>query len=181
MAYLDLAAADAITGSYPSASSARSASRRLNSAERAAVLLARSDRPSSVAGTGYLGKVGEIVFGLRRPNRLADIRLEALRRFAIATAHNKARLAAWEANELRLLRYSEQEIGEASALAGQFRRPRASGSLTYALFALLLVGAFLWANRYLEDDVIALIAVAIVAIPFWAAVAPRKSGARWHR
>jgi hypothetical protein len=118
--------------------------------------------------------MGEAVFGLRRPNKLADIQLETLRRFAIAVAHNRLRLAEREANELRLFHYSEQEIGEASALASQFRRPRSQGGWINAAFAMLLVAAFLWAKTCLDDSTVALIAVAIVAVPFWAVIAPRK-------
>jgi hypothetical protein len=172
MAYLDLAT-DILVGSYPPASPSVER-RRLNGAERAAVLLARSDRPSSLAGTGYRHKIGEMLFGLRRPNKLADLKLETMRRFAIAVAHNRTRLAEWEADELRLFRYSEQEIREASDLAAQFRRPRSSGFWVHAAFAALLVAAFLWARSYLDDDMVAVIAVAIVAVPFWAAVAPRR-------
>jgi alkylhydroperoxidase family enzyme len=123
MAYLDLSSPDAVIGSRLTVSSG-SQHRRLNALERAAVLLARSDRASNLAGTGYLSKIAEMLFGLRRPNKLADLRLEALRRFAVAVARGRTRLAQWEQAELQAYHFTDFQIEEAFEIASRFGNTR---------------------------------------------------------
>lgn len=179
MAYLDLSTLEPTHGSFATGAATVAPSffmrPSLSSRERAAVLLARSDRSSSLRTTTYISKVIEALFGLRRPNRLADVRLEALRRFAVAVANDRRHLADWERVELRTLQFDESQIEEAAALAGKFRKARSSDGWILPAVSLVLTAVFLWMQRYLDDTPVAIIGTLVLAAPFFAAVCPRPA------
>lgn len=184
MAYLDLAAGVPF-GSFqpvtvPTADPVR-LPQRLTGAERSAVMLARIDNTSSLKGQSVARKIARLVFGFQPTNKLADIRLETLRRFAVAVAHGRSKLIDWEMNELRLLRFEEAQIDEAANLAAQFARAPQTGLWMQMLFGLLVVGAFLWARETLGDTMVALITVAAPALPLWALIAPRNAAREGRR
>jgi hypothetical protein len=56
--------------------------------EWSVVMLARHDRPSSIREPGRLGKLLGTIFGESYNRRLADPKLEALRRMAVLTWHH---------------------------------------------------------------------------------------------
>ncbi len=173
MANLDFGAHNALVRTFPEG--LRHLSRvSLDSAERAAVMLARSDTASSVRAGHFGDRILGVLFGVRRPNRLADLRLEALRRFAVAVAHGKRHLIDWEKAELRALRFTDVQIGEAAALAEQFRRPVATRGPMYAvLWLLALCVALVSARQYLDALTIAVLMTGAVAVPLLAFAAPR--------
>jgi len=175
MAYLDFTAEALDLGSYPIAArlAPRQVAPRLNGSERAAVMLARKDGVASLNASGRVSKIFEFAFGFRSPNKLADVRLEALRRFAIAVAHERQRLIEWERNELRLLRFAESQIEEAASIAAQFRRAGLQGGWIYILFGLFLTGCFEAARSALGDAWLALTLITLAGLPVWAMIAPR--------
>lgn len=58
--------------------------------ERSVIELARSDGLSSLSRPRWRTMLIEALFGVRRANRLADPRLEALRRMAVLLRHGRA-------------------------------------------------------------------------------------------
>jgi hypothetical protein len=180
MAYLDLARRDEIIAPAPSFLSVPTP-RGLDATERSAVLLARNDRNSSIRPAGALDRIGTIVFGFRRPNRLADPRLEALRRFAVATAREKRGSVDWERVELQTLGFSEFQIAQAAEIANRYRRPPAPSLWSHVAAAILLFVAFLGLRRELDDVRISAAVALLVILPFWAAIAPRPAGQRHAR
>jgi len=179
MAYLDLSTLEPTHGPFTIGAAAVAPSSfirpSLNSRERAAVLLARNDRSSSLRTTTYMSKAIEALFGLRRPNRLADVRLEALRRFAVAVANGRRHLADWERMELRTLQFDESQIEEAAALAGTLRKVRSSDRWILPAASLLLTAVFLWIQQYLDDTPVAIIGTLVLAAPLFAAICPRPA------
>jgi hypothetical protein len=177
MAYLDFGAGAVDLGAYQTTARSTPAQRpvsdRLGGAERAAVMLARKDDVSSLKAAGRVSRILQFAFGVKSPNKLADIRLETLRRFAVAVAHERTRLIEWERNELRLLRFTEAQIDEAVEVALRFRREHLQGGWIYALFGLLLAASFLAARNAVGDTSLALFLVGLPALAIWAIIAPR--------
>jgi hypothetical protein len=91
MAYLDLAQAypaAAAAPSFPASSPAPAEqSASLSALEWSVVMLARRDRISSLAQPGRIATAMGRVFGIQSNPRLADPRLEALRRLAVLAWH----------------------------------------------------------------------------------------------
>lgn len=85
MAYLDRDLFEAGgTSPTPRIDRAESAARSsLSAIERQVVMLSLGDPRSSLAGQSAWRRRLDALLGLRRPNRLADPRLEALRRLAV--------------------------------------------------------------------------------------------------
>ena len=82
------AAAPGIVGTVPPV--------RLSALEWSVVAMAERDGLSSIREPGrFLSALGS-VFGVRRPNRLANDRLEALRRMAILAWHHHWNVPKWE-------------------------------------------------------------------------------------
>jgi hypothetical protein len=153
----------------------------LDATERSAVLLARNDRNSSVRPAGALDRIGTIVFGFRHPNRLADPRLEALRRFAVATAREKRGSVDWERGELQTFGFSEFQIAQAAEIAKRCQRPPTPSLWSHLAAAILLFVTFLGLRRELDDARISAAVALLVILPFWTAIAPRPAGQRHDR
>ncbi|WP_404713224.1 hypothetical protein [Sphingomonas sp. MMS24-J13] len=118
---------------------------RLGAQERRAVLLARSDPPSSLH-RGLGSRLLSLLFGIETPRMLADGRLEALRRYALLyRIHGKA-LPEIESERARDAGYSDGELARARALidvAHAIRRPRRSGAHILAITFGLVMTALL--------------------------------------
>lgn len=101
MAYIDFAEAGAAPALRQPAPrhdplpAARTAS-GLSALEWSVVAVARNDRLSSLREPGRLSVALGTVFGAKTTNRLADPRLEALRRMAVLTWHHGAAVAGRE-------------------------------------------------------------------------------------
>jgi hypothetical protein len=70
------------------------------------VLLARIDPISSVADSSFRRKLRDLLLGPERINPLADPRLEALRCFAVALAHDRDEMADREEARLIALNFT---------------------------------------------------------------------------
>lgn len=87
MAYMDFSADALLGAAQDSPPPAAMDGGRLSALEWTVVALAQRDRISSLAEPGRLATALGSVFGLRRTPRLADPRLEALRRMAVLSWH----------------------------------------------------------------------------------------------
>lgn len=87
MAYMDFSA-DPLLANYTAEPAPPAQDEgRLSALEWTVVALAQRDRMSSLAEPGRLAMALGSVFGLRRSPRLADSKLEALRRMAVLSWH----------------------------------------------------------------------------------------------
>ena len=150
--------------------------RGLDERERGAVMLARTDRKDSLRSTGRLHRLSVICFGLsRRPNKLADPRLESLRRYAVAVAHDTQESAAREREQLVALGFSDQQILMVAATAVRFRVKPVQGLWSVAALSILIGSAFWGINQYLDDWLIALVLAMVIAVPIMAMTGPRAA------
>jgi hypothetical protein len=145
----------------------------LSNIEREAVMLARFDSAATLHAAGRVRRLASRLFGLPKRNGLADPRLEALRRFAVAVAHDSAASIARERSQLQTFGYVEDQISRAQSIAARFRpKARASnGAITAMLFAIgLAVGTWL-VNRYFDDPMVSFVTVMTISLPVWTTVA----------
>jgi hypothetical protein len=174
MAYLDLNADGmnlVIGRSLPPIAVAPSLSR----VEREAVMLAKFDGASTLYSAGRMQKQVNRLFGFPTPNGLADNRLEALRRFAVAVAHDSAAVVARERDQLLSLGYGDDQILRAEAVALRYRpAPKPSTGFKRALLfaAGLAIGTWLM-NGYFDDLIVSTLASMMFGLPIWAIVARR--------
>ena len=127
MAYLDFPSSDAPAMAmrprvidYPSAG--------LDDRERGALMLARTDGRQTLRSPGRLRRLSHICFGFpRRPNKLADPRLEGLRRYAVVIAHGPMQSVLREREHLIGLGFSDQQILASEATATRFRSASTGG------------------------------------------------------
>lgn len=80
--------------------------------EREVIAIASRDRLSTLEEPGRLGRMIRLIFGVRASLRLADPRLEALRRIAVLIRHHGHAVAAEEVGAFLAAGYTR----------GQFRR-----------------------------------------------------------
>ncbi len=85
---------------------------RLSMLEHQVIQLARIDGRWSLAGSGRFQSVLATVFGLERPTPLADPRLEALRRYAVALRLSAGRLPRADDDRLIAFGYSSAAIAD---------------------------------------------------------------------
>ncbi|NIJ34121.1 hypothetical protein [Sphingomonas oligoaromativorans] len=100
----------------------------LDDRERSALMLARIDGKETLRGSCRLRRLSQVCFGLPlRPNTLADPRLEGLRRYAVAVAHDTDPAAQREREQLICLGFSERQILTAARVAIPFRLKPSGG------------------------------------------------------
>lgn len=87
MAYMDFNAAPPLLGEAPVAAPVVETARALSALEWSVVALARRDSLASLRRPGRLATAFGGLFGVRHTPRLADPRLEALRRMAVLAWH----------------------------------------------------------------------------------------------
>lgn len=102
-------------------------SARLSALEWSVVALAERDRLSTIHEPNRLIAALESIFALKRPNRLANERLEALRRIAVLAWHYrwnvpKSELAAFLASGFSADQYELIQNSIGQARAGRQRR-----------------------------------------------------------
>jgi hypothetical protein len=92
--------------------------------ERDVLLASRRDRPSSLGQTGWFGRGIGRLFGFAKVNRLADPRLEALRRFAVLLRRRGDRLPAVEERRILAAGFSSAQVAEVRRLIAGETPPR---------------------------------------------------------
>ncbi len=99
--------ADAAAGAGPTA---------LAPLERTTVLLSMHDGRCSLGQSRGFDRIVGALFGIARPSRLADVRLEALRRYAVLLRLEGDAIAPTEAATLRDLGFSAGQLVAVRAL-----------------------------------------------------------------
>ncbi len=118
MAYLDLAE------TRLSPSFAGTASQAIfRGSEWAVIALARSDSAASLETPGRLRRALESFFKVRRPNRLADPRLEALRRMAVLLRIGRGETSADEHKGFLSAGYTRAQLAALAAHIMKAIRP----------------------------------------------------------
>ena len=139
MAFLDLT-----VGAPPVQGELRGAhgDRVLDAQERKIVLLARTDPVSSLQRSG-IHRVMRILFGIEPPHRLADQRLEALRRFAVLYRVHGSALPMREIERALAAGHSESVLARARALIDRTHgvqvAPRTALSLVAPIVVLAII------------------------------------------
>lgn len=172
MAYLDLTAELPL---IPIGHALKSERTQLNRIEREAVMLAKKDRRSSIRPIGVLRKTAGRLFGLPARNRLADPRLEALRRFAVAIAHDTPARSDDEADALRTLGFTSGQINRARAIAEGFRIRRSSGIGQLAVIPAILLPGTWFVDHFLGDVLMSAVTAMTIALPIWTTLTPRPT------
>jgi hypothetical protein len=114
MAYLDLSPFPFAISVAPAQVVATSvAEATLTRTERTVISLSLRDPVWSVAPSGRFRRILNWVFDVRRPNPLADTRLEALRRFTVLVRRFGDRLDRVEADRPAMAGYSPRQIRDA--------------------------------------------------------------------
>jgi hypothetical protein len=164
MAYLDLAAGAPVDTLRVAAE----APRRLGAQERLVVLLSRKDPLWSLRPRTTGSRLLSALFGMEAPHRLADPRLEALRRYAVV--YRLGEDETGEAERVALQRgFSSSELGQVRRLVDGARTagtPLSAGTVIarsiYLLGAALLFASLVTALVPAFDS--ALIAFVVVAV-----------------
>lgn len=111
MAFLDLVPPPFEIFDTPArATLSRVAEPALSAIERDVISASLRDPVWSLGPSGRVRRALHWIFDARRPNPLADARLEALRRFAVLIRHFGDRLDSAEADRLALAGYSPSQI-----------------------------------------------------------------------
>lgn len=180
MAYLDLAA----TRPFEASTAVRQGGARLGSQERLVVLLSRTDPLWSVRPRRTGGRLLGFLFGMEAPHRLADPRLEALRRYAVAYRLRDEGAEDAEAAALRA-GFSGAQLAQARHMIDGARAHHVhkssgalvrQGLLTLAAF-LIFYGATAWLSPRLDSALIAFVFVAVAALSV-APLAAKREPAR---
>lgn len=131
----------------------------LQRVERDVLLASRRDKVSSLGRKTPLGRRIGRMLGLQTANRLADPRLEALRRFAVLLRRRDDRLSATEQARLVTAGFSPLQVAEVRRLIEAERAPRrmrwkrryvAVAALVFAIEAVI----FRLASAYFSDGLV---------------------------
>jgi hypothetical protein len=144
--------------------------RRLDRLERDVLLLSRGDTRWSLHPPGPARRLVARLFGRAAPNRLADPRLEALRRFAVLLRRHGPRLRAEEEARLVAAGYDAGRIAQARRLiASEPRRRaplRAVDLLMLAVLLLMAIGSFELVAGEVGDRMIGAILLTVAMLAF---------------
>ena len=94
---------------------------RLSALEWSIVAMAERDRVSSLREPGRFSSALSSLFGVRRPNRLANDRLEALRRIAVLAWHHRWNVPKSELNQFLASGFSLDQYELIQASIGKAR------------------------------------------------------------
>jgi hypothetical protein len=184
MAYLDLN-----EGNPFETTTARDmpAERRLGAQERLVVLLSRKDPLWSLRPRHSQSRLLRFLFGIEAPHRLADPRLEALRRYAVtyrlrdagtAEAEMDATDLGFTANQLAQMR---QLIDGARA-----NRVRPAAAATLRSLLLMLAGLLIffdltaWLSPRVDSTLIGFVVAAVALVSFAPLLAQADDRRRQH-
>lgn len=127
--------------------------------ERDVLLASRRDRVSSLHGDSPRGRWIASLFGIEPANRLADPRLEALRRFAVLLRRRGDRLLAAEQARIVAAGFTPLQVAEVRRLLQAERPARRIGwkrryvAMVAILFAIEAV-IFRLASAYFSDGLV---------------------------
>lgn len=127
MAYLDLSST--FTDARPISTPVAPPARPLSALEWSVIAVARRDRLSSLSEPGPLSRALGSLFGRARSSRLADPRLEALRRFAVHAWHGGYQLPLTELKALIAAGFSREQAEAALASIAVARANRPSRTM----------------------------------------------------
>lgn len=159
MAYVDTRPHELVWSPRFAARRAMPAAPLLQRIERDVLLASRRDRLSSLEKAGPLGRWIGRLFGFEGVNRLADPRLEALRRFAVLLRRRGDRLPAQEEARIRAAGFSPAQVAEVRRLIGAEHPPRRKSwkrrylALVALVFAIEAV-IFRLASAYFSDGLV---------------------------
>jgi len=141
----------------------------LTRAEHDVLFLSRRDPRSSVAGRGAVRSRLRRLFGLSTPNRLADPRLEALRRFAVLLRARGNRLPATEEARLMAAGFDADQVAAvAQAIAREPGRRDAGRRGPLTALAAVAVALLMLMQRmlatYFNDGLVGLIGTLLATI-----------------
>jgi len=131
----------------------------LQRVERDVLLASRRDRPSSLKRPGPVGRWIAHLLGFEEANRLADPRLEALRRFAVLLRRRGDRLPGSEETRILVAGFSPAQLIEIRRLVEGENPPRrpawkrrylALVALAFAVEAVI----FRLASAYFSDGLV---------------------------
>jgi hypothetical protein len=156
---------------------------RLAPQERLVVLLSRRDPLSSLAPRGTGSRLLGWLFGMKAPHRLADERLEALRRFAVLHRLRQGG-AAEAADDARRAGFSSAQLAQVRGLvdsAYAVRPLRSVGALTqrilFALVGLLaFAGLTVWLTPQFDSVLVAFALTAVGALTLAPFAGQRAAG-----
>jgi hypothetical protein len=181
MAYLDLAA------DHPFEASARRIAprQRLSAQERLVVTLSRTDPLRSLRPRRTHSRVLRALFGIEAPHRLADPRLEALRRYAVTYRLRDASVT--EAEEAAAQAgFLASQLAQIRQMTDGARAPRRRRSMAtpivqglLPLVTLLIVcGATVWLSPRLDSSLLAFVFVAVALLSVAPAAVERQPARR---
>ena len=154
---------------------------RLGAIERQVVLLSRSDTAASLAARTTVSRISAMLFGIGAPQRLADPRLEALRRYAVMYRLNGDDAA--ETDAARAAGYSDGELAQARGLLDRIRgtAPNTGGRLARLMGSLALLGGLTTASAlalidYFDSEALAIILTGVGLASLLSLFAERSSG-----
>lgn len=175
MAYLDLELANnagyAVTTTRPL---------QLEELERQAVLVSRSDDARSLRTSGRIDRFKALVFGHRPASRLADERLEAIRRYAVLYRLKGAELDSREVAVANSIGISAAKLALVRSMVDRGRLPAANGrSAAPFLQATVAISSAVWLYNWLSqetgDSLIAAILVLVSLLTIIAVTLPKRS------
>ena len=154
----------------------------LQRVERDVLLASRRDRVSSLGGEAPLGRWNARLFGIRASNRLADPRLEALRRFAVLLRSRGEGLPSAEQARIVAAGFSPMQVAEIRRLIEAERSPRrmrwkrdylALIALAFAVEAAV----FRLASAYFSDGMVGFVFALTTAVAGTPLLRPFRRGA----
>ncbi|MBB3473541.1 hypothetical protein [Sphingomonas sp. BK345] len=175
MAYLDLelaiSAGCAVTSTRPL---------QLEELERQAVLVSRSDDARSLRTGGRAHRFKALVFGHRPVSKLANERLEAIRRYAVLYRLKGAKLGQGEVAAAYATGISAAKLALVRSMVDRWRVPATKSRLaTHLIQATVAVSSAAWLYSWLSeetgDGLIAIILVLVIFITIIAVASPKDS------
>lgn len=159
MAYVDTRPHELVWSSRRAACASVPAGAPLTRVERDVLLASRHDRVSSLDSKSLPGRWIARIFGIESANRLADPRLEALRRFAVLLRRRGNRLAPAEQTRFVAAGFGPAQVAEVRRLieAGRpARRVRWRGRYVALIAIVLAVEAVIFrlASAYFSDGLV---------------------------
>jgi len=169
MAYLDL------SGSHPFEAAGREimVETRLGPQDRLVVLLSHKDPLWSLAPRHGHSKLLRLLFGIEAPHRLADPRLEALRRYAVTYRLRGADVGSLE-NDAVQSGFTNQQLAQVRRMIDTGRatrsRPTAGAAVRGAMLIIAGLLAFyaatVWLSSRFDSNLVAFVVAAVAMVSF---------------
>jgi hypothetical protein len=153
----------------------------LERVERDVLLASRRDRVSSLGSKTLFSRWSTRLFGVRTSNRLADPRLEALRRFAVLLRNRGESLPSAEQRRIVLAGFSPVQVAEVRRLIEAERSPHRMrwkrGYLTLIALAFAVEAVvFRLASAYFSDGMVGFVFALTTAVAGTPLLRPFRRG-----